>query len=801
MMRLARVAFCFTVACGLALPASWMIARADDATPTPAPSSDVTPAPAPAAAPAAATPDATPAPAADATPAPANATGAPADASAATQSAEAPAPAPTLNDLVDTFWHYGKIARYDLAADAGRKILASGSDPNTILTAFESVAARHNDGIDIWMLRWRSVPVADATDRAAAKEMRDVAAKLGDIINQGYATRRADPNYIRQTLYEMSASERAYDNNMPRLAESGEVAVKVIIDMLRDPQQQLYHSTCRRALRNLGRKALNPLLAATEMTDYDTLVDVISALGDIDYDVAVPYLARLARAPNVPAAIHTASRNALFHIGIARNAPLETSGLFYTLAEKFYYGKSDIEPAGDKVSYIWYWTSDLGLTRRDVPTPIFNDLLAMRAAEYAMKLDASNGSAVSLWLDANTKREADLPAGAVDVTHKDDPDANYYNVSAGADYLNDALARATRDRNAAVALKLCDSLRNITGQSNLGGDSITPLMQALYFPNRQVRYAAAFALAQSLPSKPFAGADRVVPLLVEAVNQTSKPGVLIVAPASASGTSLTDADLRDAVQSLGYPVIAASNPTDAAAAAISLPTIELIIISEDSDVRKMVDLEQNIARLQGASMLVLTHTLESPYAVASATDLLMNASVMPAKAVLKDELKADIEAARQHSGTAVMSEKDAAGYSLQAAALLEKLAITRGHALDVSVAEAGLLTALSDSRPQIASAAGKVLGTLSTTSSQNGLALKANSAATPTEVRVSLYQSLAESAKHIGNHLDAAQIVDLEKVVSTSTESAVRDAAAEARGALNLPADQARTLILRQSRV
>jgi hypothetical protein len=790
MMRLSRVAFCFTVACGLALPASWTIARADDATPTPAPSSDVAPTPAPAAA----TPDAT------ATPAPAaDATAAPADASAATQSADAPAPAPTLNDLVDTFWHYGKIARYDLAADAGRKILASGSDPNTILQAFESVAARHNDGIDIWMLRWRSVPVADATDRAAAKEMRTVAAKLGDIINQGYATRRADPNYIRQTLYEMSTGARAYDNNMPRLAESGEVAVKVIIDMLRDTQQQQYHSTCRRALRNLGRKALNPLLAATEMKDYDTLIDVISALGDIDYDVAVPYLARLARAPNVPASIHTASRNALFHIGIAKNAPLETSGLFYNLAEKCYYGKSDIEPAGDKVSYIWYWTSDLGLTRRDVPTPIFNDLLAMRAAEYAMKLDASNGAAVSLWLDANTKREADLPAGQIDVTHKDDPDANYYNVSAGADYLNDALARATRDRNAAVALKLCNSLRNITGQSNLGGDAITPLMQALYFPNRQVRYAAAFALAQSLPSKPFAGADRVVPLLVEAVNQTSKPGVLIVAPAS--GASLTDADLRDAVQSLGYPVIAASNPTDAAAAAISLPTIELIIISEDSDVRKMVDLEQNIARLQGASMLVLTHNLESPYAVASATDLLMNAAVMPNKPALKIELKADIEAARQHSGTAVMSDKDAAGYSLQAAALLEKLAITRGHALDVSVAEAGLLTALSDSRPQIASAAGKVLGTLSTTSSQNGLAMKANSAATPTEVRVSLYQSLAESAKHIGNHLDAAQIVDLEKVVSTSTESAVRDAAAEARGALNLPADQARTLILRQSRV
>ena len=108
---------------------------------------------------------------------------------------------------------------------------------------------------------------------------------------------------------------------------------------------------------------------------------------------------------------------------------------------------------------------------------------------------------------------------------------------------------------------------------------------------------------------------------------------------------------------------------------------------------------------------------------------------------------------RQHSGTAVMSEADAAQYSLQAARLLEKLAITRGHALDVSVAEAGLLTALSDSRPEIAKAAGNVLGTLRSKSAQNGLAMKANNESTPTEVRVSLYQSLAESAKYIGNHL------------------------------------------------
>ncbi|MGD0140337.1 MAG: hypothetical protein ABSD28_15805 [Tepidisphaeraceae bacterium] len=796
MMRLSRVFASFTLACCLVAPASWFAARADDAA---APSANV-PTPAPDnAAPPPATPAATP-----------DNTMAPSEPSAATQPAETAEPPaasaaepeakPTLDDLTDAFWHYGKIARYDLAADAGQKILDSGADAAAILMSFEAITARHNDTIDTWMLRWKSLPLSDAVDRPSVQAMRQVTAKLDDLIAQGYATRRSDPDYIRRTIYEMSTGERAYDNNMPRLAQSGEVSVKILIDILRDPAQNQYHVTCRRILRNLGRKGLNPLLAATEMRDFDTLVDVISVLGDIGYDASVPYLARLAAARNVPDGIRVAARKSLFKIGLQRNTAVRPSDLFFNLAEKCYYGKSDIEPAGDKISYIWYWTDDEGLKRKEVPTPIFNDLLAMRACEYTLKLDPTSGEAVSLWLTANTKRECDLPAGEVDLTHQGDPDANYYNVSAGANYLNDALSRATRDRAAAVALKLCQSLRDITGRGNLSGNAITPLMDALYFPNRQVRYAAAFALAQSLPSKPFAGSDRVVPLLVEAVNQTSKPGVLVVAP-STSSDSLTEGDLRDAVQGLGYSVVAAATPSDAASAAITLPTIDLILISEDSDVRKMIDLEQQIARLQGASMLVLTHTAQSPYAVASATDLLMNAAVMPAKEALKDELKTDIDAARQHSGTAVMSEKDASDDALEAAALLERIAMTRGQAFNVSAAEAGLLTALSDSRPQIATAAGRVLATLNSDSAQNGLAMKANDAATPPDVRVSFYKSVAESAKHFGNRLQSEQIAGLEKTVSDSKDSAVRDAAAQARGALNLPADAARTLILKQSRV
>jgi hypothetical protein len=810
MMRLSRVFTSFTIACLLVSPTTWSTVRADDTAPpaaaAPAPAGDNTTPPA-AAAPTPDTSTATPAPTPDNTtaapaPTPDNTAAAPTDSSTATteptETAE-PEAKPTLDDLVDTYWHYGKMARYDLAADAGQKILDSGSDDSAILMSFESVAARHDDSIDQWMLRWKSIPTSDVQDAAAASQMRAVTAKLNDIINAGYAARRNNPDYIRNTVYEMSTGERAYDNNLPRLTQSGEVAVKIVLDVLRDSNQAQYHTTCRRILHDLGRRALNPLLAATEMKDYDTLVDVIVALGGLGYDASIPYLARLSVAPDVPNAIHVAAGRALDQIGLDRASGVRPSDLFYNLAEKCYYGKSDIEPAGDKNSYIWYWTDADGLSRKQVPTPIFNDLLAMRACEYTMKLDPSNGQAVSLWLAANTKRECDLPPGTVDLTHQGDPDANYYNVSAGADYLNQALARATHDRNAAVALKLCQSLRDITGVSSLNGNAVTPLMQALYFPNRQVRYAAAFALAQSLPTRPFPGSDRVVPLLVEAVSQTSKPGILVVAPAT--NAEITAGDLRDAVQSLGYPVVASSTPNGAVAGAISLPTVDLIIISEDSDVRTMINLEQNIARLQGASMLVLTHTPLSPWAIAAATDLLMNSATFPPKATLQDELKNDIDAARAHSGTAVMSDEDASKYALEAASLLEKIALTRGNAFDMSVSEGGLLSALNDSRPPIAMAAGKVLSTFNTVSAQNGLAMKANNPQTPSEVRVSLYQSVADSAKHMGNHLNADAIADLEKVVSEGTDAPVRAAAAEARGALDLPANAARTLILKQSRM
>jgi hypothetical protein len=66
-------------------------------------------------------------------------------------------------------------------------------------------------------------------------------------------------------------------------------------------------------------------------------------------------------------------------------------------------------------------------------------------------------------------------------------------------------------------------------------------------------------------------------------------------------------------------------------------------------------------------------------------------------------------------------------------------------------------------------------------------------------VRVSLFKSLANSAKTYGNHLEASQVDLLQKQSVEISDAGLRSAAAEARGALDLPTDQARGLILQQS--
>ena len=162
-------------------------------------------------------------------------------------------------------------------------------------------------------------------------------------------------------------------------------------------------------------------------------------------------------------------------------------------------------------------------------------------------------------------------------------------------------------------------------------------------------------------------------------------------------------------------------------------------------------------------------------------------------------IKQAIDAAR-NKGSAAINPEAATNYALRAAELLQKLAMSRGI-LDLTPAEAATLSALRDARPEVVKTAGNALGWLNSKDAQSAILGIAANDKTGDDVKISLYKSLATNAKNFGNRLSRDQVDHLDRIVETLTNNDVKAAAAEARGALNLPPDQAKDLIVKQSKV
>jgi CheY-like chemotaxis protein len=713
-----------------------------------------------------------------------------------------PAPAPAgaspadrqLRNDVDAYFHYAWIARYDLASQFAQKIVDETADPAALIPVLEDTAKLHDPNMGYLsqiLLFDNQADLKEATDKLLLK------------VQAGNVARAQDPDLIAQTIRDMSASERAYENHLPYLRRSGELAVPVMLQFLRqeDDQHLPYRGTVRRALADLGRPAVNPLLAATEIkNDNDTLLTVIDTLGALGYSEAGPYLALTAADTSAPEPVRNAARTSLLRLSISTDQSADPAAMFYALGEKFYYGKADIAQVIDnpgataetpvQTCNYWVWDTTKGLIRTEVPASIFSDLMAQRTIEVALKLQSDYPAAVALWLDADNKREVDLPAGSTDPVRGNQPPAHYFNVSAGASHLKDALARALRDRNSEVSLRLTHSLGQIVGRVTLDGRIGDPLTEALRFPDKRVRFESALALATALPNKPFANQELVVPLLVQAIGEGGGGNILVVAD------NRDDANaLADTLRKLGYVTAVAGSPGEAVTAAAGLPSVDAIVIGRgvsDQDLPRIISLATQTPQLTDAVEVALRDTDTG----AAAALAMNNASFTVTTESSGDGLKKAIESAREKAGLGALDPKLADAYALASASVLEKLAISQNAVLNAEVGETGLLSALDGSNADLVGAVGRVVASLPSKTAQQGLAQRALDEQAPPAVRISLFESLASSAKAYGNQLDDAQVVLLQKESVQIKDVDLRSAAAEARGALNLPTDQARDLIL-----
>lgn len=700
--------------------------------------------------------------------------------------AAATAADPKLVKQADDFLHFSLVNNVELAKANGEALLASNASPEAILRAFED--SSHSQD-------YRAIMTQDLR----RDELKDVASKLMEKVEEGFRSVARDPKRLRAELDKLASGPRPYQNARERLSAAGQYAVPLMLEYLQNNAKRDLHPYILQAMGEIGRPLLSPLIEELRVSDPTLKIQLIGIIGQIGYPQALPMLRTMQQDQGLSPEARAAVVRAITMIDrTGRAVTMSPAELYVAGGENFYSKKTSYQPLlpDEKTNPVWYFDSNLNnVVAVQVPTPIWGYVMAARSAESALKAEANNGAAISLWIAAELSRELELPAGASDPSKSEKTqDGTYYARAAGPTYLNPVLARALDKNDAPLALRAIDALEATGGVSGLVSSADSPLVRALSHPDRAVRFNAAFALAKANPLSQFPSYFRVVPILAEAIGSSANPTALLV---------VADEDLRNALSETlhnseaKFTVYSGASLTTALEKARSAPSFDVVIVPSGESAR-VAELSGTEYRFSNSPVLVTAAEAEVPV-------LKQRLSSRRGYGVIARSADAAVittamQAAQSQMGTAAMSADDASKFALKALGLLDMLASDHRSIYPVVEALPALRDALKDKRPEVATAAAGVLGKINSADGEKALASAALIADADVALRITFFTQLAESAKRTGNSLDAPTINAIIKTVSSDADPKLRLAAAGALGALNVPSNQASTLILEQAR-
>jgi len=410
----------------------------------------------------------------------------------------------SLEDDWNDFLHYTAIGRFDLAAGFAQKIIDSNNpDPLKLLQLSEDNP------------RGYAILVRVHADNP---ELAPLAAKILDIIENGRRIRRTDPEIITGEIKRLSSTVRGKYTAIERLRNAGEYAIPYMLDALANEQRKEEFANITIALPEIGRTAVRPLTASLVMDNVVVKGEVIKALGKIGYPEALGYLKYIAENDNSEQ-LRNLAVESINQIDSA-SAGKSAAELFFTTAENYYYKAQSLAPVSEGNSVnIWFWDKqNIRLVRQEVKKTYFHELMTMRCCEWALRSDKDLGKAISLWL-ASFFRTDGKTIEYPEYFGKGHADAMTYATTAGPEYLHEALERAVKDNDNVIALGAVEALAKNAGEKSLMFRLKTsqPLIEALSFNDRAVRYSAAIALAMAQPAEKFAESELVVNSLAEAI--------------------------------------------------------------------------------------------------------------------------------------------------------------------------------------------------------------------------------------------------------------------------------------------
>ena len=615
--------------------------------------------------------------------------------------------------------------------------------------------------------------------------------QLLDLIEQGYVKVRKDADEIRAAVDRLDKGMEAYALALDRLKESGEYAVPHLVTALMDEDTSSYkRQLILNVLVAIGKEAVRPISEGLQTEDPKLQEMFADVLRRIEYPHAVPRLKELAARKDLLPRTREVVERALFVCGGKEAMTKTVAALCYEWAGKYYERAESLRPdPRSRTAIVWFWRQNLGLVPSEVPNPIFCDVYAMRLARMALEHDPKYYPAVPLWIMAGLNREATLPAGEQDpLRGANEPGADFYALASSPRYLRTVVDLALEDMNTPVALAAIKALVETQGTRSLGrpeAGGVQPLVEALTYPDREVRFFSAVSLANALPPQPFEGHELVVKVLNSALRQEGKRVAMVIS-SDVQQTNL----LKDMLRDLDYRVVEGADASKAMAAAADVSGVDVIV----HGIRP--DPSTSLAAIRTQPFYTTT-----PVVLANTTPGTRRLAERGARVFVTDpepdlaRFRGVLDQAISTTVGRALEPDEAEQWAVKAAEAIEKLGVAGNRVCPLVHARGALIAALDDDRSAIRIAAAEALATMEADRAQRAIASLANRDDVDEAIRVAAYEALTASLKRHGTMLADAHVDDVTKVVTGPGTQTLRVAAARALGAMNLPSQEIIPLI------
>ena len=637
------------------------------------------------------------------------------------------------------------------------------------------------------------------------KGANEICKQILDKVDAGFKAWRKDPEEIQRSIKLLAGHGRSQRVGAKRLRLSGEYAIPLLISKLYDKNiSSLQRLGIKNVLGKLGRHAVRGLTVVLESDETDMIIVAADALAEIQYPSALPRLKEAYDRDIVQNDVDCKAAVARALIKCAQGdvniLKANTAKLYLELAKKYYRAAQSLRHGPMKVTnplapdhrfkeaFVWNWVSGTGPALRAVPKSIFCDIYAMRMARLALKHDPKLYEAIPLWLSAATRRELDLKEGETDpLWSKSSPRAAYYLLASSPKYLEQALAQALTNSDVLLASKIITALSKNTGPRSLGS---LPLVAAMRYPDKALRYQAAIALMLSCPTKNFNGADSVISLLNESLRQKGERHAIVIATKKNLNT------VRDAVRGAGFQTVDIVDIKKLKATSNKMLNLDTIIVGPQIDVKAV----RRIIRNRSAHQFVPIIACNGAPSLGEFIKFDGKMVQLPGGKLTSDNIEKALVAADKLAAGRALDEEGAIKWAIESAKAI-RVAGLRGNTIyDLKLCiETLVMASKSALSTDLQIAAAEALATINDTKAQQAIVTLALLPGADESVRVAAFKAASESVRRFGNYCTETQCKNVEKAVVTlgseEDKQELKNAAAQLLGTMNLPSQKGAGLI------